>query len=92
MSDSQPQLDYPYNKMLDALKDINGFYELKIRILRSKSDDWKAEVKALYEINKLTHPLIEICSHKIAEPEGIFQLNNGTVPGTKDISSKLQKQ
>ena len=65
-------------EILNSLKKINGFIEFE-KFLGDRikvSDDWKAEVKALYEINKPTHPLIEICSQGESEPEGKFILNN----------------
>lgn len=72
------QLDYPYREMLQFLNGVKGYDEFvkfigdRIR----KNDDWKAEVCALYEINKPKHPLIEICSQNFQTPEGIFKLGD----------------
>ena len=74
---------YPYDEMLKALASVKGYEQftnfIKERALqrnRRKSNDWKAEVKALFEINKKAHPLVEICSHMESEPEGIFKIDN----------------
>lgn len=74
------KLEYPYNEMLESLKDVRGYNEylkdfISYRI--RKNDHWKAEVSALFELNKERHPLIEICSQKVSEPEGIFKADNG---------------
>jgi hypothetical protein len=73
------KLDYPYGEMLQSLKDVKGYDEF-IKFIGPrvrKNDDWKAEVCALFEINKTRHPLIEICSQQSSTPEGIFKVSGG---------------
>lgn len=57
-------LQTPYDLMLNSLSNVLGFKEycdfLKKRI--SLNNDWKAEIKSLFEINKYGHPLERICS------------------------------
>jgi hypothetical protein len=64
--------------MLRSLKDIKGYDEFVkfIGPRLNKNDDWKAEVCALFEINKTRHPLIEICSQQSSTPEGIFKVGD----------------
>ena len=72
------KLDYPYREMLQSLKDIKGYDEFVkfIGPRLSKNNDWKAEVCALFEINKTRHPLVEICSQESSKPEGIFKVGD----------------
>ncbi len=53
------KLDHPYGQMLQSLEHVKGYHEFLdyIRPRVPKNDDWKAEVFALYEINKTKHPL-----------------------------------
>lgn len=73
------KLEYPYREMLESLKDVRGYDEFVefIRPRVRKNNDWKAEVLALFEINKARHPLIEICSQESSTPEGVFKVSNG---------------
>lgn len=72
-------LQTPYDLMLNSLSNVLGFKEycdfLKKRI--SLNNDWKAEIKSLFEINKYGHPLERICSFSESEPEGIFKFKEG---------------
>jgi hypothetical protein len=63
--------------MLQSLNGVKGYDEF-VKFIGNrirKNDDWKAEVCALYEINKPRHPLVEICSQESQTPEGIFELS-----------------
>ena len=66
--------------MLRTLENVQGFMPfmdfIKKRVKCSR--DWIAEIKALYEINKDAHPLIEICSYKPSAPEGLFRIGDKT--------------
>lgn len=67
----------PYDKM-KSLENVDG-YEQFVKFIEERmgiNNDWKVEIKALFEINKRSHPLVEICSQKQSEPEGIFKINS----------------
>lgn len=69
----------PFNLMLNSLESIKGYKEF-CDFVKSRSNnnkDWKAEIKALFEINKGMHPLVRICSQNESEPEGIFRIGDG---------------
>ena len=65
--------------MLDELKNVKGFRNFQ-NFLKSRinlNDHWKAELHAIYEVNKNEHPLIEITSQDTsAAPEAIFRLDD----------------
>lgn len=91
-NDNAKMIPNPYHLMLNLLKDITGYKEFCnfIDSGSSSNEDWKAEIKALFEINKGMHPLISICSQNESEPEGIFEINdkNGIL-NTYDPGSEL---
>ena len=68
----------PYDEMMDELKGVGG-YEDFVKFVQNRSlstDHFKAEVKALFEINKKQHPLTKICSQDNSAPEGIFRIGS----------------
>jgi hypothetical protein len=60
--------------MLSKLSNIPGFsdYQKFISHRQPHNEHWKAEIKAIYELNKLGHPLTEITSQREFYPEAIF--------------------
>ncbi len=87
MAGSSLKIEPPYREMLDSLRDVKG-YSGFIEFLRKRKnspEDWMAEIKGLFEINKDRHPLLEICSHSISGPEGIFEIHGGV--GIIEIAS-----
>lgn len=69
-------LEEPYGRMLSALCSVQGYGGFLEFLARNRgvSDDWRAEVMALFESHKPAHPLERICSHEEGEPEGILNL------------------
>jgi hypothetical protein len=65
--------------MLSSLSSVEGYYEyLQWLSSRACTDiAWRAEAKALFEMNKPRHPLSQICSQQKGEPEGIFRMPDG---------------
>jgi hypothetical protein len=65
--------------MLFSLADVEGYHEylewLSSRIYIDIT--WRAEVKALFEVNKPMHPLTQISSQQNSEPEGFFRMPDG---------------
>lgn len=74
------EIPQPYDQMLNALSECKGYSEFRnfVNGRLSSSKDWRAEIKALFELNKPSHHLIKICSHEESEPEGIFDLHGQT--------------
>jgi hypothetical protein len=74
-NDSADVIPNPFNLMLNSLKSVNGYKDFCNFIKRrlGSNEDWRAEIKALFEINKNTHPLVSICSQNKSEPEGVFR-------------------
>ena len=70
------QMEQPYADMLSSLSSVAGFDEFVhwLEPRRHVDLDWRAEIKALFEINKPKHPLIRICSHEESEPEAFFRM------------------
>ena len=68
----------PFNSMLNSLRNIYGYPEFCDFINKrlNSNEDWRAEVKALFEINKNIHPLVRICSQSKSEPEGVFKIKD----------------
>ncbi|MEK6707004.1 MAG: hypothetical protein AABZ06_14595 [Bdellovibrionota bacterium] len=66
----------PYGEMLQSLSSVNGFpaYAKWLRKRINQDKSWKAEIHALFEINKSGHPLQKITSSEENEPEGFFLL------------------
>jgi hypothetical protein len=76
-------LEAPYGEMLSSLSAVDGHTQF-VEWLRSRTLNdlaWRAELKALYEINKPQHPLTRICSHEAGEPEAIFRVVDGEYTG-----------
>lgn len=71
------KIEYPYNEMLLALKDIDGFNDF-INLIDAKWDceggSLNAEIKALYELKQNGY-LTDITSSKSSMPEGLFSVN-----------------
>jgi hypothetical protein len=65
-----------YNQMLERLSAIDGYdsFLTKIQESRENRNDFRAEVKALFEVNKPHHPLFKISSAEHKEPEGHFTI------------------
>jgi len=65
-----------YNKMLERLSSIDGYdsFVTNIQQATENRNDFRAEVKALFEVNKPQHPLIKISSAEHKEPEGHFTI------------------
>ena len=72
------RIGVPYDRMLKSLENVEGYGQF-VKFIEDRADvnnDWKAEIKAVFEINKKGHPLISISSQDESEPEGIFKIND----------------
>ncbi|MFA6295309.1 MAG: hypothetical protein WC666_02700 [Candidatus Paceibacterota bacterium] len=69
-----------FKSMLETLKSVPGYQDyLKFLNTRQDNFDYEAEIIALYEINKIEHPLIKISSQEDNKPEGLISF--GSSPG-----------